>query len=533
MPDGHPCESQIDTRTKLGRGATATIYNLTFGGESWAAKIYHQDRGLNSEKILAMLANTPSNTKITVDGRNYPQFAWPAAQLKDRYGAQVGYLMPLVDVNDSYTLDHYYDQGLFKKLNRPEEAALSYKLEIAQNLSALVAELHKHQHHFIDFKPQNIRVFRRTHVVTLLDCDGFSIFGNSRRYPAELLSTDYIAPEAQRRNSSPADLAEPQDRYALAVILFQLLNRGTHPFQGIVTVADVTVSTNDEKAAAGLYPHGLVSNTRIKPRPQSTHHLWPDETRALFDQAFTTGSPSARPSAEDWANHFQLLLSTKTLVRCERFPNELEHIRFKGKGCPTCYLSGLPTFQPQTKHKISEESLLTSQATPPAPSGSNTGWWVVGGTITLFLIVVFNANDVKKSTHDTDPTQPRPSSAPSIQPPSPSLYLAPIKEAGFLSVYVSNGRAAGYATGHPSQKSADRGAREACIRVARENTDKETCKKLIGGRALCVAIAQSGDGALGAAGGKTKKYAEITALNICRSSGGDSCQVPERGSNCE
>ena len=346
--------------------------------------------------------------------------------------------MPLVDVNDSYTLDHYYDQGLFKKLNRPEEAALSYKLEIAQNLSALVAELHKHQHYFIDFKPQNIRVFRRTHVVTLLDCDGFSIFGNGRRYPAELLSTDYIAPEAQRRNSSPADLAEPQDRYALAVILFQLLNRGTHPFQGIVTAPNITVSTNDEKAAAGLYPHGLTSDTRIKPRPQSTHHLWPDETRALFDQAFTTGSPSARPSAEDWSNHFKLLLSTKALVRCERFPNELEHIRFKEKSCPTCYLSGLPPIQPQTKHKVSKESPIPSPATPPLPAGSNTGWWIVGGAITLFLLITFNSNNGShnarrdESTETTIPKHSTTSPAPNISntqpPPEPTKILLGTKE---------------------------------------------------------------------------------------------------------
>lgn len=59
--------------------------------------------------------------------------------------------------------------------------------------------------------------------------------------------------------------------YALAVILFQLLNRGTHPFQGIITDPDITCSTNDEKAALGLYSYGTIRNFQIKPRPQSTH----------------------------------------------------------------------------------------------------------------------------------------------------------------------------------------------------------------------------------------------------------------------
>ena len=404
MPDGQSSEAQIDTRTKLGRGATATIYSIRHNDKTWAAKIYHEGRKPNSAKVLAMLASPPSSTQVEIESLTYPRFAWPIAQLNDSTGAQIGYLMPLVDVRDSYTLDHYYDRVLFQKLNRPEEAALSYKLEIAQNLSTLIAELHKHRHYFIDFKPQNIRVFRRNHVVTLLDCDGFSIFGNGRRYPAELLSTDYIAPEAQRRNSLAELLAEPQDRYALAVILFQLLNSGTHPFQGILTTEDIKLNTNDEKAAAGLYPHGVVTDDRIKPRPQSTHHLWLDETRALFDQAFTTGSPTARPSARVWADHFEELLKTKALRRCEKFPKDFEHMRFKEKECPTCYLISVQASQIQKTRdfgfQIPTETKSTSTRQPKPREDSNIGWWVLGFAVIIFLIIAFNSDDKKRVIND-------------------------------------------------------------------------------------------------------------------------------------
>lgn len=537
-----PAQTVIDTSAKLGRGATATIYRVSYGGESWAAKVYHKGRGLNSEKVLAMLANVPANTQIEVGGRNYPQFAWPCALLKDRRGADVGYLMPLVDIDDSYTLDHYYDQGLFKKLNRPDEAALSYKLEIAQNLSALVAELHRHQHYFIDFKPQNIRVFRRTHVVTLLDCDGFSIFGNGRRYPAELLSTDYIAPEAQRRNSSPADLAEPQDRYALAVILFQLLNKGTHPFQGIVAAPNIMVNTNDEKAAAGLYPHGVISDPRIKPRPQSTHHLWEDDTRALFDGAFTSSSPTERPSAREWADHFKSLLDNKVLVRCDRMPDNLEHIRFKGKGCPACYLSNLPSLRPQTRSEIPRVPPTTMPSAPAPTTGGNAGWGIIGGIVIIFLIVLFNSNDTRRDPPDIAPTRPNPSIAtPNQAPRSPTQQepirlkekASPVKEIGFVSVYVSNTRSGGWALGHPTQASADQEAQKTCVSFSTDS-GKATCEKLIGGQSRCVAVARSDNGAFGAASGSDKASTENRALSECRKYGGqDTCAVPERGSVCE
>ena len=510
-----PKQAVIDTSTSLGRGATATIYRVSYGGESWAVKVYHKDRTLNSEKILAMLANVPANIEIEVGGRSFPQFAWPCALLKDSHGASVGYLMPIVGINDSYTLDHYYDQGLFKKLNRPEEAALSYKLEIALNLSVLVAELHRHQHYFIDFKPQNIRVFRRTHVVTLLDCDGFSIFGNDRRYPAELLSTDYIAPEAQRRNSAPADLAEPQDRYALAVILFQLLNRGTHPFQGIVTAPDIMVNTNDEKAAAGLYPHGLISNDRIKPRPQSTHHLWEDSTRAMFDRAFTSNNISDRPSAEEWAGHFKSLLDNKVLVRCEREPDNLEHIRFRSKACSACYLSNLPALRPPAKPKTPSFEPAPPISTPTpyistpvtAAKSSNKGWWIAGVWAALILIVLFNLNYN--------------SPQPSIQQQANQTSIAADR---YISLYVSKNRAIGYSLDNSSETEADNNALSQCKQQVKSKRDE--CIKVVAGVGKCLGISIASNGAVGASIGDNRSDVGSQAQVSCKDNRGKDCSFP-------
>jgi serine/threonine protein kinase len=373
--DGHIESLFVDETAKLGRGATANVYRVHFDGKDLAAKIYHQGRLFNKDKIRAMLENPPDDREVISHGQEYPQFAWPLFIIWDKTGNEVGFLMPLVDTHESFTLDHYYDLGLFKKLNSPDEAALSYKLEIAKNLSRLVADLHSHGHFFIDCKPQNIRVFKRNHVVTLIDCDGFSIKGINKRFPAELLSTDYISPEAQRNNTLPADLGEFQDRYALAVILFQLLNRGTHPFQGLLTDNNLSFNTNDEKAAVGLYPYGIVPNPRIKPRPQSTHHLWCEETRILFDQAFANGSPVARPSAHEWADHFESLLTTKSLVRCEKYPNDVSHMRFRNMRCSACYLKALPIFVPPTVgSKQPEQTVIAPRpgATKPTPAAKQT-----------------------------------------------------------------------------------------------------------------------------------------------------------------
>lgn len=330
---------EVDTTRTLGRGATASVYVAKLAGQEFAAKIYHNDYLMDFAKIWAMLANPPTNVRLQFAGEQYPQLAWPSAVLGDTNKRSIGYLMPLVDMSKAFSMDHYYDQILVKKLGSPSELALSYKLEIGRNLTLLLADLHDHGHYFIDMKPQNINVLRGSHVVTLLDCDGFSITGaDGKRFPAALVSTDYISPEAFKNSSNPESLGEGQDRYALAVILFQLLTRGTHPFQGIIKSPGINANTNDEKAAMGLYPHGITPDPRIEPRLQSTYFLLDDKLRSLFDRAFV-GRLESRPSAREWANCLDQILKEKTLARCEKVPSDIDHIRFMGKQCPACYLA--------------------------------------------------------------------------------------------------------------------------------------------------------------------------------------------------
>jgi hypothetical protein len=134
----------------------------------------------------------------------------------------------------------------------------------------------------------------------------------------------------------------------------------------VITDAGLSFNTNDEKAAEGLYPHGIETHPRIKPRPQSTHHLWWKETRLLFDQAFANGSQVARPSAQEWAGHFENLLTTKSLVRCEKLPNDVSHMRFRNMPCATCYLKSLPAFVlPTTTSKLSR---APESSTAPVPA---------------------------------------------------------------------------------------------------------------------------------------------------------------------
>ncbi len=477
-----PCgQAFVDVSVQLGRGATATVHPSRLNGQRYAAKIFNGDRFFPTAKVIAMLAKPPKGLSDKTGDAPAGRLAWPIAILSDDKGKDVGFLMPELDLKVAFPLDYFYDQTLFKKLKSPNEAALSFKLEIARNLSRLVADLHEQGHCFIDMKPQNIRVTLGTHEVCLLDCDGFSVAGpqggvqlacpacgkknrvptarlceeptcgkcghtlvpnaggsTSRinvgsRFPAELLSTDYISPEAFQGNIPPSALGEPQDRYALAVLLFQLLNRGTHPFQGIPLDDSVEAATNDEKAALGLYPHGLRPHPSLKPRPHSIHEHFDDGLRNMFDQSFT-GDQYSRPSAKDWAHKLDLLLNSKGLARCEKFRDDIRHIRFRGKKCPECFLVGLPSIKTPSSNKnwkLQREDKFSHQPAPVPLKKESV--FLTADKVVLACALVFVLLLVVNSQNQSTPKNV----APQPQVKSCSLPISSIGSAQLCREYWS------------------------------------------------------------------------------------------------
>ncbi len=115
-------------------------------------------------------------------------------------------------------------------------------------------------------KPVNLRFYRDSLYIALLDCDGFSIQGEGERFPAGQFTPDYLAPEFQRIGQVPGEQEEAQDRFSLAVIIFQLLNHGIHPFSG----RSISAKVPDDlpgRIAAGCYAYGINAAKSSVPVP--------------------------------------------------------------------------------------------------------------------------------------------------------------------------------------------------------------------------------------------------------------------------
>ena len=383
-------------------GGAGSVYLLP-GSPAQVAKLYHPhlDRAANRRKLGAMLELTPELPDKLENGKRYVQIAWPQAAVHDRQGEFLGFVMPLLDMAHTAELEQILQERQARAAGLP--VGLGAKVTLAANLAGVLAALHQQHHYVIDLKPVNLRFYRDSLYIAMLDCDGFSIQGKGERYRAEQFTSDYLAPEFQRKGM-PAGAEAAQDRFALAVVIFQLLNFGIHPYSGRPANAQVPTDIPG-RIRDGYYAYGLKRHKGIAPNVTSGHGLMPPEVRALFDRAFGKQG-GARPSATDWAQ----LLRGLALRHADPAQNGIvvcdinaEHQHFAGLGCAACArekaiaaagaASLVAQAQPVVRHQPSGQRssrvtpiLQPAQAPVPSAGVSGKSWVVIVILIVLFLI---------------------------------------------------------------------------------------------------------------------------------------------------
>ena len=307
-------------------GASGKIY-LVEGRPESVVKIFHntEKSASNRQKLQAMLLNKPNFQPVDINGTEFIQIAWPEALLDDEKGFCVGYMMPLINLSEAVSLDHLMQKAIRQKLKLSEKYA--YRIFAAYNVASMVTALHKCGHYIIDLKPSNLYVYKENMLIAVVDCDGFSIQGENTRYPAEFVSEEYIYPEGMSQSCD--QMGEEQDRFALAVIIFRLLNNGIHPFSGTPKKATDPMLTIQNRIAQYHYAYGLWPDKYQSPHPYSIHEYFNKETLELFERAFSKGGN--RPSAYEWQEHLYKLMHS--LKQCKK---NADHVYFTSKGCGLC-----------------------------------------------------------------------------------------------------------------------------------------------------------------------------------------------------
>lgn len=330
----------------IASGATGDVYRLRGNGlASSCIKLHKRPDSHMANKLGAMVQRPPTGVLQRHGGKDYVRFAWPTQLVEDGHGLTIGFVMPLMDFQQTRSMVTYTERRESQRFLTPEQRSLPRRLAVCANLCALMADLHNQGHAFVDFKDQNVRVYPENDLVGFIDTDGFRIQSYSNRFfPGQHTTPTFNSPESVKGPKS--SLGEYHDRFVLGVLLFRVLNIGIHPFQGVPKQSAQGTGQAfdiDQHIEQQLYPYGAHGCKGLAPTLGSLHDFWDSRTLSMFERTFTARDPNQRVSANDWLEHFRQLQAQKRFARCPNHPNDIEHVHFAGNRCPICTAQGLTT----------------------------------------------------------------------------------------------------------------------------------------------------------------------------------------------
>jgi DNA-binding helix-hairpin-helix protein with protein kinase domain len=265
--------------------------------------------------------------------------AWPQNLLLDpRTGNTVGFLMPRIDA-------HREIHALYGPTDRKTafpDASWSFLVRAARNVAAAFDAVHRHGHVIGDVNQGNVVVSRKA-TVRLIDCDSFQITHLGRTYPCRVGVPLFTPPELHGQRLECVQRTADHDRFGLAVLVFQLLFMGRHPFTGRHPDRAVAVEAAIREGIFAFGSEAARQGWQPPPFSLSLKEVSPPVAR-LFERAFgaeaARGGP--RPTAAEWVAALDALEGR--LVTCGEDPRHV-HARVNGS-CPWCRIEneGGPAF---------------------------------------------------------------------------------------------------------------------------------------------------------------------------------------------
>src|SRR5262245_23173348 len=279
----------------LAAGGEAVVYELP-DLPDLVAKVYHRPAAEHAAKLAAMLAAPPADPMA---GSGHVSIAWPADRLLAADGSRtvIGCLLPRVD--GALPAFEFYNPR--SRLRLCPLFHYGYLLRTARNLAAAVRALHDRDYVVGDLNETNVLVTNQA-LVTLIDTDSFQVPDRGRAYRCPVGKAEYTPPELQRVRFADFDRGPEHDAFALAVLVFQLLMQGIHPFAGRLTGAGDAADLA-ERIALGQWPYARSRPVPYQPSPHAPPFATlPPPVHELMRRCFEEGHARSgrRPTAAEW-----------------------------------------------------------------------------------------------------------------------------------------------------------------------------------------------------------------------------------------
>lgn len=315
---------QVTLGQKLGRGGEATVYALE-GDKSLVAKIYHRRLDVEKTEKLTRMVGLQSERLLKLT-------AWPVATLRPK---NANFVAGVLMRNVSGLKDIHFLYNPKSRVREFPKANWSFLVHTAANVARAFSVIHQHKHVIGDVNQSNVRVSPESAIVSLIDCDSFQIFSQGHYFLCGVGVPLFTPPELQDKEFKSVIRTPNHDNFGLAVLLFQLLFMGRHPFAGkFLGRGDMPIekAIGEHRFAFGPDPQ----RTQMQPPPNciTLAHLSP-EVRSLFVDAFApSGVQRGRPDAMQWIVALDAL--GRQLKQCSA--NRV-HTYFQSLSvCPWCHI---------------------------------------------------------------------------------------------------------------------------------------------------------------------------------------------------
>jgi DNA-binding helix-hairpin-helix protein with protein kinase domain len=313
--------NRIAIGKQLGRGGEGAVFDIE-GQPNYVAKLYHAAlTPQKSRKIITMAKRvSPAIAKIAT---------WPTATLHTTSKNDVvGLVMP--KLGRAQEIHELFNPGSRKK--KFPKANWHFLVRTARNCASAFATLHEAGIVIGDVNQNNVFVSDAA-IVTLVDCDSFQIHDGKQPFRCVVGVPEFTPPELHGQKFTEIDRSANHDSFGLAILIFQLLFMGYHPYQGrFLGQGDMPLAG---AVASRRFAYGKNAGlVQMAPAPRSLLlDDFPLELTALFEAAFAQQTElGGRPTAKHWETTLANL--EKTIIKCQYDQNHVYTSR--RSRCPWC-----------------------------------------------------------------------------------------------------------------------------------------------------------------------------------------------------
>lgn len=302
---------------ELGRGGEGTVFDLQNRVGLVLKKYKAPLSEEKTKKLLAMVAMRSEEIETYA--------AWPVDLVRDEKGRAWGFVMKKLT---GYAPLHKLFNPMDRKNLFPDKG-YNFLVHVARNLATAFYKLHEAGLIVGDVNEGNILV-NHNGLIAFIDCDSFQVRDEKGYFFCEVGVPRYTPPELLKKGSFEKVVRTVNtDSFSLAVLIFQLLFLGRHPFAG---KNKSTVDYDEETAIRQKqFAYSLENKKKKLAPPPDSFDIsnLPEQVTTLFHQAFEQDS---RPEPLKWITALDELLKSMATCyesRVHTYPSNLAE-------CPWC-----------------------------------------------------------------------------------------------------------------------------------------------------------------------------------------------------